>query len=67
MRGQSTFMVEMSETSAILHTATSASLVLLDEIGRVRRRMRSVIALVGERIPARKGGARQCLQHNTTN
>jgi DNA mismatch repair protein MutS len=34
VRGQSTFMVEMSETSAILHTATSGSLVLLDEIGR---------------------------------
>jgi DNA mismatch repair protein MutS len=33
-RGQSTFMVEMSETSAILHTATARSLVLLDEIGR---------------------------------
>jgi DNA mismatch repair protein MutS len=33
-RGQSTFMVEMSETSAILHNATAASLVLLDEIGR---------------------------------
>lgn len=33
-RGQSTFMVEMSETSAILHNATSQSLVLLDEIGR---------------------------------
>jgi len=34
VRGQSTFMVEMSETSAILHTATDKSLVLLDEIGR---------------------------------
>ena len=34
VRGQSTFMVEMSETSAILHAATSRSLVLLDEIGR---------------------------------
>jgi DNA mismatch repair protein MutS len=34
VRGQSTFMVEMSETSSILHTATSRSLVLLDEIGR---------------------------------
>jgi DNA mismatch repair protein MutS len=34
VRGQSTFMVEMSETSAILHTATAHSLVLLDEIGR---------------------------------
>ena len=33
-RGQSTFMVEMSETSAILHNATRRSLVLLDEIGR---------------------------------
>jgi len=33
-RGQSTFMVEMSETSAILHDATARSLVLLDEIGR---------------------------------
>jgi DNA mismatch repair protein MutS len=34
VRGQSTFMVEMSETSAILHGATGRSLVLLDEIGR---------------------------------
>jgi DNA mismatch repair protein MutS len=34
VRGQSTFMVEMSETSAILHSATLRSLVLLDEIGR---------------------------------
>ena len=34
VRGQSTFMVEMSETSAILHAASGKSLVLLDEIGR---------------------------------
>jgi DNA mismatch repair protein MutS len=34
VRGQSTFMVEMSETSAILHGASGRSLVLLDEIGR---------------------------------
>ena len=34
VRGQSTFMVEMSETSAILHAASAKSLVLLDEIGR---------------------------------
>src|SRR5574338_1325732 len=33
-QGQSTFMVEMSETSAILHNATARSVVLLDEIGR---------------------------------
>jgi len=33
-RGQSTFMVEMSETSYILHHATEHSLVLMDEIGR---------------------------------
>ena len=33
-RGQSTFMVEMHESAAIVHGASEASLVLLDEIGR---------------------------------
>jgi DNA mismatch repair protein MutS len=34
VRGQSTFMVEMNETAAILNGASARSLVLLDEIGR---------------------------------
>jgi DNA mismatch repair protein MutS len=33
-RGQSTFMVEMNETSNIVNNATARSLVILDEIGR---------------------------------
>ncbi|WP_455447811.1 DNA mismatch repair protein MutS [Natrinema thermotolerans] len=33
-QGRSTFMVEMSELSNILHTATEESLVILDEVGR---------------------------------
>jgi DNA mismatch repair protein MutS len=32
--GRSTFMVEMTESAAILHNATAASLVLMDEVGR---------------------------------
>ena len=32
--GRSTFMVEMTESAAILHNATASSLVLMDEVGR---------------------------------
>jgi DNA mismatch repair protein MutS len=34
VRGQSTFMVEMTETANIINNATSKSLVILDEVGR---------------------------------
>jgi len=34
LRGESTFMYEMNETAEVMKTATSKSLVVLDEIGR---------------------------------
>jgi DNA mismatch repair protein MutS len=57
--GQSTFMVEMSETADIVNNATERSLLILDEVGRGTSTYdglaiaRSVIEFIAERIQAR--------------
>ncbi len=52
-RGESTFMVEMTETASILNNLSDRSLVLMDEIGRGYEYLRRCVHCLGHcRVPA---------------